>query len=78
MTVLYVGATTVYWFYGIQGTEAARTFVDTLYFSIVTFTTSPPIHITVEISKWAAMVETFLGTLMIVLLGYVLGNREQV
>lgn len=50
-----------------------------LYYSIVTFTTAPPSSppggLFVEAT---AMVETFVGTLLIVLLGYVLGNREQV
>jgi len=50
-----------------------------LYYSIVTFVTSPPTEppnsgITEEI----ALAETFIGTLYIVLLGYVLGNREQI
>lgn len=52
---------------------------DSLYYSIVTFTTAPPFQpqngLIIEIT---AMVETFLGTLYIVLLGYVLGQREQV
>jgi len=91
MLILYLIATAIYLLFGIQSPEQAvsldvllsRPFlnsniVDTLYFSIVTFTTSPPESVSVGMSQWVAMIETFAGTLLIVLLGYVLGNREQV
>lgn len=52
---------------------------ESLYYSIVTFTTAPPSPPPDDlITKTTAMIETFGGTLLIVLLGYVLGNREQV
>ncbi|MFC6938929.1 pentapeptide repeat-containing protein [Salinirubellus sp. GCM10025818] len=52
---------------------------NSLSYSVVTFTTSPPggklpVH---PIAQGIALVETFVGTLLIVLLGYVLGNRER-
>lgn len=46
-----------------------------LYYSIVTFTTSPP---PLGLASIMAGIETFAGTALIVLLGYVLGTREQV
>ena len=48
-----------------------------LYFSVVTFTTAPPTIPADSPTQAVAMVETFVGTLLVVLLGYVLGNREQ-
>ncbi len=52
---------------------------NSVYYSIMTFTTaapptSPPSG---TFTQLLTMVETFFGTLLIVLLGYVLGNREQ-
>jgi len=94
IVALYIISTTIYLLFGIQSSAEAipinvllsRPFltpdvVDTLYFSIVTFTTSPPVPMSamsVGISKWVAMAETFLGTALIVFLGYVLGTRERV
>lgn len=87
MLLLFVVSTYVYLDYGINETlqpasavgvesRISPYIVEILYFSVVTFTTSPPTAVTVEISQWIAMAETFLGTLLIVLLGYVLGTRE--
>lgn len=93
MLALYVVSTVIYLLFGIQTPKEAipidalisppfltSKVVDTLYFSIITFTTAPPNPeaVSVGISQWTAMVETFLGTLLIVLFGYVLGHREQV
>ncbi|MGM0387954.1 MAG: pentapeptide repeat-containing protein [Natrinema limicola] len=51
--------------------------VGNLSYSVITFTTSAP-HIPSEnITQGVIMVETFFGTLFVVLLGYILGNREQ-
>ena len=91
MIVLFIMSTAIYLFCGIQTTEEAATLsnllsapystdsvVNALYFSVITFTTAPPETVSVGISQWVAMAETFLGTLLIVLLGYVLGNRERI
>lgn len=72
MLGLYVVATAVYWQAGIE---------NSLYYSVITFTTSPPGPHPPPgglLTEITAMIETFAGTLLIVLLGYVLGNREQV
>lgn len=91
MLFLFLASTLTYLLYGINTADEAIPFsdlvsrpvltdfvVNTVYFSVVTFTTSPPGPVSVEVSQWMAMVETFLGTLLIVLLGYVLGHREQI
>lgn len=91
MIFLFLASTLTYLLYGIQTAEEAipifdlvsrpfltESVVNAVYFSVVTFTTSPPWTVSVGVSQWVAMVETFLGTLLVVLLGYVLGNREQV
>lgn len=71
MVGLYLASTAVYYTY--------PPITDEFYYSIVTFTTAPlgvpPIAV---LPKLVAMIETFAGTALIVLLGYVLGNREQV
>ncbi|ESS03430.1 MAG: hypothetical protein A07HR67_01828 [uncultured archaeon A07HR67] len=54
------------------------TFGDSLYYSIVTFTTSPPAEPTGVWMRVMAGVETFAGSTTIVFLGYVLGTRERV
>lgn len=74
MAGLYLGSATVYYDAGMEITNS-------LYYSIVTFTAAPPPPSPPPgglYSKVTAMVETFGGTLLIVVLGYVLGNREQV
>jgi len=48
-----------------------------LYYSTVTFTTTPPSMPTGDFLRGVVMAEAFLGTLLIVFLGYVLGTREQ-
>jgi hypothetical protein len=52
---------------------------DSIYYSVVTFTTAPPPESepTLQVVRAVALVETFGGTLLIVLLGYILGNRER-
>ncbi len=51
-----------------------------LYYSVVTFVTAPP-HppkAVWTVTQAAVLLETYLGTALIVLLGYVLGTRERV
>jgi hypothetical protein len=51
-----------------------------LYYSVVTFVTAPP-HPPRQVwtvTQATVLVETYLGTALIVLLGYVLGTRERV
>lgn len=61
------------------GIYSAAGISHSLYYSIVTFTTSPPSPPPRGgLAEGVAMIETFIGTLLIVLLGYVLGSREQV
>jgi len=52
---------------------------DPVYYSVVTFTTAPPVDSepTIPLVGALALVETFGGTLLIVLLVYILGNRER-
>lgn len=52
---------------------------DSIYYSVVSFTTAPPPTgaPTIPAVRVVEMVETFGGTLLIVLLGYVLGNGER-
>lgn len=70
MSALFLGSATVYSYLGMGVGES-------LYYSVVTFTTSPPRDPEPGIMRLVAGIETFLGTTMIVLLGYVLGAREQ-
>ena len=51
---------------------------DSLYYSIVTFTTSPPSPPPNVFTRIVAGFETFAGTAAIVFLGYVLGTRERI
>jgi len=91
MLLLFLVSSLTYLLNGIRTAEEAiriselmsrpfltESVVNTVYFSVVTFTTSPPWTVFVEVSQWMAMIETFLGTLLIVLLGYVLGHRDQI
>lgn len=72
MLLIFFISTAVYW----VGDMGVR---NSLYYSIVTFTTAPPSQPQGSlIMEVTAMAETFLGTLYIILLGYVLGQREQV
>ena len=71
MLAIYVSSS---WFYITQG----MSLYEGLYFSIVTFTTSPPYSPPGGISSAVAGIETVVGTTAIVFLGYVLGTRERV
>lgn len=68
MVALYLLSAGVYHFVGEMSLGQS------LYYSVVTFTTSPPSGLTSVV----AGVETFAGTAAIVFLGYVLGTRELV
>lgn len=55
-----------------------------LYYSVVTFVTSPP-HpppspggLKGNVTQTIVLFETYFGTVLIILLGYVLSNRDQV
>lgn len=71
MIVLWLLSAAVYWGSGMDPRQS-------LYYSIVTFTTSPPNTPPPGFAKAVAGFETFAGTAAIVFLGYVLGTREQV
>lgn len=68
---IFIISTAAYYFAGVrQG----------LLYSIITFTTSPPGQTPYDYPifiRFIAGLETFVGTLLIVLLGFVLGNRER-
>jgi uncharacterized protein YjbI with pentapeptide repeats len=59
--------------------EADPGITNSIYYSVVTFTTAPPpgSEPTMSVVRGFELIETFGGTLLIVLLGYVLGNRER-
>jgi len=71
MLSLFLGSAAVY-------SDAGMGVAESLYYSAVTFTTSPPSAPNPGLMRLVAGVETFLGTTMIVFLSYVLGAREQV
>ncbi|SDJ52820.1 Uncharacterized protein YjbI, contains pentapeptide repeats [Halovenus aranensis] len=73
MLLIFLGATT---WYNIAGVK--ETFLNNMFYSVIAFTAAPPpTDLTDAATQIIVMIETFLGTLMIVLLGYILGNREQ-
>jgi uncharacterized protein YjbI with pentapeptide repeats len=71
MIALYFVSAAIYWLLGMG-------VLDSLYYSIVTFTTSPPEPPHSPAMRIIAGIETFTGTLLTVFLGYVLGTREKV
>ncbi|ELZ53151.1 hypothetical protein C465_01349 [Halorubrum distributum JCM 9100] len=73
MILLYLLSAGVYHFVGEMSVGRS------LYYSVVTFTTSPPEPApTGLVMRAVAGFETFAGTTAVVFLGYVLGTREQV
>ena len=76
MSVLFLGSAAVYTLWGGMPVD------ESLYYSVVTFTTSPPeTPSEVGFGLVATLVagfETFAGTTAIIFLGYVLGTRERV
>ena len=74
MILLFVSSTAVYLYAGIQHTTS-----ETIAYSVLAFTAAPPPPLpSGGFVQTVVMIETFFGTLSTVLLGYVLGNREQV
>lgn len=72
MTVLFFCSTAVYVFAGVEDTLA-----ENISYSVLAFTVAPP-GIPLGLgTQLVMMIETFFGTLSIVLLGYILGNRER-
>lgn len=72
MLALYLGSAVVYWQWGEMWWGRS------LYYSVVTFTTSPPEPPTRTVTSVVAGFETVAGTAAIIFLGYVLGTRERV
>lgn len=58
--------------------EVRPTLLDNISYSVLAFTVAPPPPMpSGGLTQLVMMVETFFGTLSIVLMGYILGNREQ-
>ncbi|OYR48832.1 hypothetical protein DJ73_18840 [Halorubrum sp. Ea1] len=72
MILLYSLSAVVYWHWGGMGWGSS------MYYSVVTFTTSPPYTPPTGLPSVVAGVETFAGTAAIVFLGYILGSRERI
>lgn len=72
MSLLYLCSAFIYWQWG------GMSWTYSLYYSVVTFTTSPPKSPPSGLLSIVAGIETFAGTAAIVFLGYVLGTRERV
>ena len=72
MCLLYLLSAGIYWYSG------GMTWNRSLYYSVVTFTTSPPKAPPSGLSSVVAGFQTFAGTVAIVFLGYILGSREQI
>jgi uncharacterized protein YjbI with pentapeptide repeats len=75
MLLLFVTATVVYLYVGVEDTVMSN-----ITYSVLAFTVAPPGSPS-ELgapTQLVVMIETFLGTLSTVLLGYVLGNRERI
>lgn len=68
IVVVFVLSWLVYFFEGIESP---------LYYSVVTFVTAPPTEPSGGLASTVAMIEAFVGTFLIVLFGWVLGNRER-
>lgn len=72
MISLFLVSTIVYVSVGVEDT-----LVKNISYSVLAFTVAPPGIPSGEWTQFVVMVETFFGTLSIVLLGYILGNRER-
>lgn len=76
MWALFLISTAVYVYIGVEDS-----FIENISYSVLAFTVAPPkiptdVPFAVVVQS-IMMIETFFGTLSIVLLGYILGNREQ-
>jgi hypothetical protein len=77
-TALILLVTTLWFTFGPSPSEGCRG--GPLYYSVVTFVTAPP-HPPTEvgpITRAIVLGETYVGTALIVLLGYVLGTRDRI
>lgn len=72
MLALFLISTAWYAFVGVEDGLARN-----VSYSVLAFTVAPPRIPAGLFTQFVVMVETFFGTLSIVLLGYVLGNRER-
>lgn len=72
MLALYFLSAGVYWYTGGMAWDQS------LYYSIVTFTTAPPETPPNYTTSIVAGIETFAGTAAIIFLGYVLSSRERI
>lgn len=71
MIVLFLFST--FWYIAVGVEETAMRNVS---YSIITFTTAMPKIPSGTYTQFVAITETFFGTLFTVLLGYILGSRE--
>lgn len=72
MIFLFVVSTAIYISSGVR-----PTLIENISYSVLAFTVAPPSVPTGVGTQIVMMIETFFGTLSTVLLGYILGNREQ-
>lgn len=73
MLVLFLASTAVYVNASVRGT-----LMENVSYSVLAFTVAPPPPMPSKpVTQLVMMIETFFGTLSIVLLGYILGNRER-
>ncbi len=76
MAALFLVSTAVYVSVGVEDT-----LVENVSYSVLTFTVAPPKIPTAAPfaagTQLVMMIETFFGTISIVVLGYILGNRER-
>lgn len=83
-----------YWYTLVNGWTSEPIEGGTLYYTIVTFVTSPPhpipevqgsinvLQTTIldlqSLNQAVLLFQTYAGTVLIILLGYVLGNRDRI
>ena len=72
MLTLFLGSTAVY-----LNAFDKKSVMETGSYSVLAFTVAPPEVPDGTGTQLVMMMETFLGTLFIVLLGYILGTRDQ-
>jgi hypothetical protein len=72
MVLLFLFSTVVYVTAGVEDTLA-----NNISYSVLAFTVAPPSVPPGVGTQLVMMIETFFGTLSIVLLSYILGNRER-
>jgi hypothetical protein len=72
MAGLFFLPTVIYLLVGIEDS-----FVRTISYSVVTFTTTPPFRPTGMLLQIVVMLQAFLGTLSLITLGYIFSNRER-